>query len=107
MELSVTAFPMTTRPWSVSQIPPKFEDEVNPSTWSMNKEISRPKVRFDSPLVFFKTLWARFVSIWTKGFILSLLAGQLVSVCLTCTNVTTTELVNRGWVLPTTQSLFS
>jgi len=35
-----------------------------------------------------------------------LLAGQLVSLCITCTNVTTTELVNRNWALPTTQTLF-
>ncbi|KAJ7180542.1 DUF914-domain-containing protein [Mycena filopes] len=39
-------------------------------------------------------------------FTLSLLAGQLVSLCITCTNVSTTELVNRNWALPTTQSLF-
>lgn len=43
---------------------------------------------------------------WTKRFILSLLAGQLVSLCITCTNVTTTELGIRGWALPTTQSTF-
>ena len=98
---------LTTRKQSASPVPSKFDEEADPTTLSLNEEVARPKVRFDSPSVFFKTLWARFVSIWTKGFILSLLAGQLVSVCLTCTNVTTTELVNRGWVLPTTQSLFS
>ena len=69
-------------------------------------ETVRPKIRFDSPSVFFKTFWIRLVSIWTKSFVLSLLAGQLVSLCITCTNVTTTELVNRGWALPTTQTFF-
>jgi len=45
-------------------------------------------------------------SIWTRRFIFSLLAGQVISICITCTNVTTTELVNRNWALPTTQSFF-
>ena len=30
-----------------------------------------------------------------------------LSLCITCTNVTTTELVNRGWSLSTTQGFFS
>lgn len=37
---------------------------------------------------------------------LSLIAGQVVSLCITCTNVTTTELVLRNWALPTTQTFF-
>ena len=96
----------TTRKQSASPVPSKFDEEADLTTLSPNEEVARPKVRFDSPSVFFKTLWARFVSIWTKRFILSLLAGQLVSLCITCTNVTTTELVNRGWALPTTQTSF-
>ena len=96
----------TTRQRSASPVPSKFEDETDPTTQSVDVEVSRPRVRFDSPSVFFKTLWARFVSIWTKRFIFSLLAGQLVSLCITCTNVTTTELVNREWTLPTTQTSF-
>jgi len=104
---SVTPIPTATRQQSTSPVPSKFEDEADPTTQPVTAElIVRPKVRFDSPSVFFKTLWARFASIWTKRFILSLLAGQLVSLCITCTNVTTTELVSRGWVLPTTQTLF-
>ena len=71
-----------------------------------SEKISRPGVRFDSPSVLFKTLWARFASVWSKRFILSLLAGQLVSLCITCTDVTTTELVKREWALPTTQTFF-
>jgi len=37
---------------------------------------------------------------------LSLLAGQVVSLCITCTNVTTEELTTRNWDLPTTQTFF-
>lgn len=102
MESSLPA----TKQRSPSPVPSKFDEEADPTSPTEDLETSRPKVRFDSPSVFFKTLWARFVSIWTKRFILSLLAGQLVSLCITCTNVTTTELVNRKWALPTTQSSF-
>ena len=106
MDSGVKVVP-TIRQQSASPVPSKFEDEGDPTTRSLDaEEVSRPKVRFDSPSVFFKTLWARFASIWTKRFILSLLAGQLVSLCITCTNVTTTELIKRGWALPTTQTSF-
>ena len=85
----------------------KLGDEVDSTTrFATAEEIARPKVRFDSPSAFFKSLWTRFASIWTKRFVLSLLVGQLVSLCITCTDVTTTELVTRGWTLPTTQTLF-
>jgi len=107
MDSSVTPIPTTTRQRSASPVPSKFEDEVDTTAQAVNtEEIVRPKVRFDSPSVFFKTFWARFLSIWSKRFIISLLAGQLVSLCITCTTVTTTELVSRDWALPTTQTLF-
>ncbi|KAF9786367.1 hypothetical protein BJ322DRAFT_1108220 [Thelephora terrestris] len=90
-----------------SLAPHKLEDGADSTTRSVTtKETARPKVLFDSPSSFLKSLCARFASIWTKRFVTSLLAGQLVSLCITCTDVTTTELVNRGWVLPTTQTLF-
>lgn len=66
----------------------------------------RPPIVFDSPSAFASSFSARWKSIWTKQFILALLAGQLLSLCITCTNVTTTELVNRGWTLSTTQGFF-
>ncbi|KAJ8487926.1 hypothetical protein ONZ45_g14152 [Pleurotus djamor] len=66
----------------------------------------RPPIDYSSTGAFFKSVGDRFKSIWTKRFVLSLLSGQVVSLCITCTNVSTTELVNRGWALPTTQSLF-
>ena len=66
----------------------------------------RPPLDYSSPSAFFRSVGRRFASIWTKRFVLSLLAGQVVSLCITCTNVTTTELVMRNWALPTTQTFF-
>ena len=67
---------------------------------------ARPPVVYSSPKAFAISFAARWKSIWTRRFILSLLAGQVASLCITCTNVTTTELVNRGWTLSTTQGIF-
>ncbi|KAI0641936.1 DUF914-domain-containing protein [Trametes meyenii] len=67
---------------------------------------TRPPLDYSSAGALAQSVWRRFVSLWTKRFILSLLAGQVVSLCITCTNVTTTELVNRNWKLPTTQTFF-
>lgn len=67
---------------------------------------TRPPIVYSSPGAFAKSFAARWKSIWTRQFILALLAGQVVSLCITCTNVTTTELVNRGWTLSTTQGFF-
>lgn len=67
---------------------------------------ARPPLDYSSALALVRSVWRRFVSLWTKRFILSLLAGQVVSLCITCTNVTTTELQNRNWKLPTTQTFF-
>ena len=64
----------------------------------------RPPINYSSPPAFFKSVGARWRSVWTKRFILSLVFGQIVSLCITCTNVTTTELVNRGLSLPTMQN---
>ena len=67
---------------------------------------ARPPIDYSSPRAFCGSLWRRFASLWTRRFVLSLLAGQVVSLCITCTNVTTTELVGRNWSLPTTQTWF-
>ncbi|KAL1659179.1 hypothetical protein GGF50DRAFT_107883, partial [Schizophyllum commune] len=61
---------------------------------------------FTSPRAFAGSISDRLRSVFTKRFILVLLGGQLVSLCITCTNVTTTELTNRNWALSTTQSVF-
>jgi len=66
----------------------------------------RPPIDYRSFSAFLKSSYARFISLWTRNFILSLLSGQLLSLCITCTNVTTTELINRNWNLSTTQSFF-
>ncbi|KDR65717.1 hypothetical protein GALMADRAFT_260118 [Galerina marginata CBS 339.88] len=68
---------------------------------------SRPPINYSSPVAFASSFAARWKSLWTRSFILSLLAGQVVSLCITCTNVTTTELVSRGWTLSTTQGFFT
>lgn len=67
---------------------------------------ARPPIVYSSPKAFARSFAARWKSIWTRAFILSLLAGQVASLCITCTNITTTELVNRGWTLSTTQGIF-
>lgn len=72
----------------------------------VNLASSRPPIDYSSVRAFSRSMWRRFASLWTKRFILSLLAGQVVSLCITCTNVTTTELVSRNWSLPTTQTWF-
>ncbi|KJA13674.1 hypothetical protein HYPSUDRAFT_72930 [Hypholoma sublateritium FD-334 SS-4] len=67
---------------------------------------ARPPIVYSSPKAFANSVAARWKSIWTRPFIMALLAGQIVSLCITCTNVTTTELVSRGWTLSTTQGFF-
>ena len=70
------------------------------------QDLVRPPIDYSSFSAFVLSTWARFKSLWTKRFIWSLLAGQLVSFCITATSVATTELVNRNWSLPTTQTFF-
>lgn len=66
----------------------------------------RPPIDYSSTDAFFRSLGVRWKSIWTRRFVFSLLAGQVVSLCITCTTVTTQELVNRGLSLPTMQNNF-
>ncbi|KAH8832616.1 DUF914-domain-containing protein [Flagelloscypha sp. PMI_526] len=68
--------------------------------------IDRPKLNFSSPSAFFSSLNQKLKGIFTKRFIFALLAGQLVSICISGTSVATTELVKRNWALPTTQTMF-
>ncbi|KIK60364.1 hypothetical protein GYMLUDRAFT_43666 [Collybiopsis luxurians FD-317 M1] len=69
-------------------------------------ESKRPPIQFSSPSAFFNSVGDRIRSVLTRRFLFSLLAGQIVSICITCTNVTTTELTTRNWALPTTQTVF-
>lgn len=66
----------------------------------------RPPIEYDSFSVFVGSVVRRFKSLWTPRFIWSILAGQLLSFCITSTSVITTELVMRGFALPTTQGWF-
>jgi len=83
-----------------------FENDDDPQLVSPLPS-SRPPIVYNSPGAFARSFAARWRSVWTRRFILSLLAGQVVSLCITCTNVTTTELVMRGWTLSTTQGFFT
>ncbi|KAG8703603.1 hypothetical protein FRC08_002746 [Ceratobasidium sp. 394] len=88
-----------------------FDDRDNKATpidedTAHEQREARPPLDYSSFGAFSASLAARLRSILTRRFILSLLGGQLVSICITCTSVTTTELVNRGWALPTTQTFF-
>ncbi|KAH7917611.1 DUF914-domain-containing protein [Leucogyrophana mollusca] len=71
-----------------------------------DRALVRPAIDYTSFGTFKSSLWSRWKSVWTRRFVLSLLAGQVVSLCITVTNVTTTELVSRNWSLPTTQTWF-
>ncbi|KAI1796627.1 hypothetical protein LXA43DRAFT_879412 [Ganoderma leucocontextum] len=112
----------------VDQQPPPYEagpsrlnQERSASSLSLEQKVSepependlgnpiaaaRPPLDYSSAGALTVSVWRRFESIWTKRFVWSLLAGQVVSLCITCTNVTTTELVGRNWALPTTQTFF-
>jgi hypothetical protein len=68
--------------------------------------VARPQIDYSSVGAVVRSTWRRFLSLWTRRFVLCLLAGQVVSLCITCTNVTTEELTNGNWKLPTTQTLF-
>ncbi|KAI9464200.1 hypothetical protein HD554DRAFT_1281605 [Boletus coccyginus] len=70
------------------------------------RDLVRPPIDYSSFGALTGSVWARWKSIWTKRFTFSILAGQVVSLCITITTVTTTELVMRNWSLPTTQTWF-
>jgi len=80
----------------VPELPPSTPFAVTP----------RPPIDYSSIGAFRTSFGARMKSIWTRRFVLALIFGQIVSLCITCTNVTTTELVSRNWALPTTQTFF-
>jgi hypothetical protein len=76
-------------------------DRVYPST-----EHTRPSIAFDSSTSLIKSLYSRFLSLWTPSFTYAILGGQLLSFAVTCSSVATSELVERHWVLPSTQTFF-
>lgn len=105
---------LSPRSSTMSSFKPDNKSEVDPTEGPRldyvdslpDQEEYRPPIEYHSPGAFVSSCWRRFRSVWTQRFILSLLAGQVVSLCITCTNVTTTELVDRNWSLPTTQTWF-
>ena len=82
------------------------EEPAPPITGDRTVTITHPATDYSSVGAFFRASWRRFARIWTRRFILSLLAGQIVSLCITCTSVATQELTSRNWALPTTQTFF-
>lgn len=55
---------------------------------------------------FFSSFGRRVAVSMTPRLALCLVAGQLLSICITCTSVVTTELGMGGWSLPATQTFF-
>ena len=98
--------PNEARPGSSLTFEQKAADPGVEDDSESRNAAARPPLDYSSWGAFFASVWKRFESIWTKRFVWSLLAGQVVSLCITCTNVTTTELVSRNWQLPTTQTFF-
>lgn len=84
----------------------KLADGVSTDVQVAQEAPKHPPIVYSSPGAFVKSFGQRWKSVWTRRFALSLLSGQVVSLCITCTNVTTTELVNRNWPLSTTQTFF-
>ncbi|KAL4073838.1 solute carrier family 35 member SLC35F1/F2/F6 [Scleroderma citrinum] len=66
----------------------------------------RPPISLASPSAFARSVCTRFLSVWTPSFVRSMLYGQVLSLALTAVSVLTTELVDRNWVLPSTQVFF-
>ncbi|KAI0305797.1 DUF914-domain-containing protein [Multifurca ochricompacta] len=91
-------------PYLVDDKKSATEESISPL--SGEQVIARPEIDYSSLGAFCRSSWRRFASLWTRRFVLSLLSGQIVSLCITCTNVTTEELTTRNWALPTTQTFF-
>jgi len=70
-------------------------------------KVERPPLVWDSGFAAFReSLVERLRSVFSKRLLWSLFAGQFVSLCITCTSVVTTALVQRGFNAPTFQNLF-
>ena len=66
-----------------------------------------PKLDFSNGAgAFFSSAKLRLRAVFTPRFLLCLVAGQLLSLCITCTSVVTTELGIGEWSLPATQTFF-
>ncbi|KIK99792.1 hypothetical protein PAXRUDRAFT_432759 [Paxillus rubicundulus Ve08.2h10] len=83
-----------------------YPDQAEFSSHSTPLTSVRPPIDYSSFGDFTASVWSRWKSLWTKRFVFSLVAGQVVSLCITVTIVTTAELISRNWSLPTTQTWF-
>ncbi|KAL1746631.1 hypothetical protein HDZ31DRAFT_33784 [Schizophyllum fasciatum] len=97
--------PLDARPASLHRSDSRDKNTLSPMPSPPLKN-APPPIEFSSPRALAASIARRLRSVFTPRFVLVLLGGQLVSLCITCTNVTTTELTNRGWALSTTQSVF-
>jgi len=69
--------------------------------------VERPPIVWNAGYdAFSASLAERVRSVFSRRNLLSLLAGQFVSVCITCTSVVSTALAQRGFDAPTTQNFF-
>lgn len=111
-----------SRSGSIVKVADENESPIDPNAVPEEKyggfrAEERPPLDYSSFSAFLNSLCGRFKSLWTRRFIYALLvssrrpyrstyactesatifpkAGQLVSLCITCTNITTTELVKR------------
>ncbi|KAI9451997.1 hypothetical protein BJY52DRAFT_1190615 [Lactarius psammicola] len=97
---------------NVEHLPPDLVDDKQSTAEEStppipgDQTVTHPEIDYSSVGALCRSSWQRFAGIWTKRFIWSLLAGQIVSLCITCTSVATEELTYRNWALPTTQTLF-
>ena len=92
---------------SVQHLPSDLADDKPSTAEGSNRHAAwRPETNYSSIGALCRGSWQRFAGIWTRRFILSLLAGQIISLCITCTSVATEALTSHNWALPTTQTLF-
>lgn len=73
----------------------------------LNYKKRLPPIQWSNgPGPLFSSLGQRIRAIFTPRLLLCIVAGQLLSLCITCTSVVTTELGIGGWALPATQTFF-
>ncbi|CAE6477114.1 unnamed protein product [Rhizoctonia solani] len=87
---------------SISDVPSIKSGKINQEQEEGQETVaehvkSRPPLDYSSFGKFWESVGVRLRSVLTRRFVLALLGGQLVSICITCTSVTTTELVNHGF----------
>lgn len=77
--------------------------ELESQSVKQTSAAKRPPIQFSSPSAFVVSVGERFKSIWTRRFLFSFLAGQIVCACILVILSTTSR-----WPLPLTpQPLFS